>query len=95
MSKEKIKIQLIEQTKWIPVEENSPMPNERCGRVLVSTSNGEVTTALYSEYSKTWYIGDFCGVGGAEPIAWMSLPKPYIGVDMRDIKDKENKVNVG
>lgn len=65
-----------EQTEWIPIEKE--LPNERCGRVLVSMPNGEVTTALYSEYSKMWYIGDFCGVGDADPIAWMPLPQVYI-----------------
>lgn len=59
---------------WIPVTES--LPNESDGIVLI-TVNGKVTTGQYSEFSKRWYKGDMCSVGGDDPIAWMPLPKPY------------------
>ena len=52
------------------------LPKEKDGRVLI-TLDGEVTTAIYSEFSKTWYIGDMCGVSDRVPTAWMPRPKPY------------------
>ena len=62
------------EPKWIPCSER--LPKEEDGRVLI-TLDGEVTTATYSEFSKTWYIGDMCGVSDRVPTAWMPRPKPY------------------
>lgn len=59
---------------WIPCSER--LPSEKDGRVLV-TKRDEVMTAIYSEFSGTWYLGDMCAVGGENPIAWMPLPMPY------------------
>ena len=59
---------------WIPCSER--LPKESDGQVLV-TRNGYVGTATHSEFSNTWYHGDFMGVGGDDPIAWMPLPEPY------------------
>ena len=60
---------------WIICEQK--LPKESDGVVLISMPNGEVKTGRYSEYSKRWYKGDMCGVGGDDPLAWMPLPKPY------------------
>lgn len=62
-------------TSWIPCSER--LPSEKDGKVLICDEEGEVTTGKYSEYSNRWYIGDMCGVGGAEIIAWQPLPEPY------------------
>ena len=62
------------EPRWIPVTER--LPKESDGVVLITVS-GKVTTGQYSEFSKRWYKGDMCGVGGNDPIAWMPLPKPY------------------
>lgn len=62
---------------WVSVKDR--LPNEATGCVLVcmpKESHSRVRTGQYSEYSKQWYIGDMCGVGGDEPIAWMPLPEP-------------------
>lgn len=61
---------------WIPTSER--LPKEKDGKVLV-TQNNEVREAQYSEFSNTWYYGDFCSVGGNDPTAWMPKPKPYKG----------------
>jgi len=62
------------EPQWIPCSVR--LPKEKDGRVLI-TLDGEVTTAIYSEFSNTWYIGDMCGVSNRVPIAWMPRPKPY------------------
>lgn len=59
---------------WVSVKDR--LPTEATGCVLVCMPKGKVRTGQYSEYSKQWYIGDMCGVGGDEPIAWMPLPEP-------------------
>lgn len=63
---------------WIPCTER--LPKEEDGRVLIcydSSHYGErVKTGIYSEFSKRWYKGDLCGVGGDDPVAWMPLPEP-------------------
>jgi len=75
---------------WIPVSER--LPKEKDGKVLICMPDKSphnqnqpfpgcevsqrVTTGKYSEFSKRWYIGDMCGVGGDDPIAWMPLPEP-------------------
>ena len=75
---------------WISV--NDRLPTERDGTVLVCYPNQSpynllephmnakhdrrVSTGCYSQHSCTWYHGDMCGVGGADPIAWMPLPEP-------------------
>lgn len=59
---------------WISCSEK--LPKEKDGRVLI-TLEGKVTTAIYSEFSNTWYIGDMCGVSDEIPTAWMPLPEPY------------------
>lgn len=64
-------------SEWVSVKDR--LPNEATGCVLVcmpKESHSRVRTGQYSEYSKQWYIGDMCGVGGDEPIAWMPLPEP-------------------
>lgn len=79
-------------TQWIPCSER--LPEESDGTVLVcfpnefpysnkepyinAKHNQRVKTASYSQFNKTWYIGDFGGIGEVRPIAWMPLPKPYI-----------------
>ncbi len=76
--------------KWISVEER--LPDESEGTILVcfpdvspynlkepfvnAKHDRHVRTATYSQYSKTWYIGDMCGVGAVNPTHWMPLPKP-------------------
>ena len=62
------------EPQWIPCSKR--LPKEKDGKVLI-TLDGEVTTAIYSEFSKTWYIGDMCGVSNRVPTAWMPRPKPY------------------
>ena len=64
---------------WIPCSER--LPKEADKTVLISMPNGFINLGLYSEFSKTWYKGSMCAVGGADPIAWMPLPKPYKGGD--------------
>lgn len=59
---------------WIPCSVRPP--EEKDGKVLI-TLDGEVTTAIYSEFSNTWYIEDMCGVSNRVPTAWMPRPKPY------------------
>ena len=75
---------------WISVSKR--LPKEKDGRVLICMPDKSphnqnqpfpgcevsqrVTTGKYSEFSKMWYIGDMCGVGGDNPIAWMPLPDP-------------------
>lgn len=77
---------------WILCEER--LPTEADGTVLIcmpdiepynrkepypdAKHNQRVRTGKYSQYSKTWYKGDMCGVGGADPIAWMPLPEPMM-----------------
>ena len=61
--------------RWIVCSDTN-LPKEKDGRVLVTMPDGEVTTAIYSEFSGIWFIGDMCGVG-RRPIAWMPLPEPY------------------
>ena len=60
---------------WIPCSDK--LPCEKDGKVLISMPNGEVETGRYSEFSKIWFKGDMCGVGGADPVAWMYFPEPY------------------
>ena len=60
---------------WIPCSEKK-LPKEEDGEVLI-TLEGKVTTATYSEFSNTWYIGDMCGVSDEAPTAWMPSPEPY------------------
>lgn len=75
---------------WISVKER--LPEESDGTVLVcfpdvspynlkepftNAKHGRrIETAHYSQFSKTWYIGDMCGVGGEDPIYWKPLPEP-------------------
>ena len=35
-----------------------------------------VKTAVYSEYSGTWIIGDMGGVSNIQPTHWRPLPEP-------------------
>lgn len=61
---------------WISI--NEKLPKEKDGRVLAFYPNNageEITTAIYSEYSGTWYIGDMCGVSKESPTHWMPLPE--------------------
>lgn len=64
-------------TAWIKCSDK--LPAEKDGVVLISMPDGEVLTGRYSEFSERWYKGDMCGVGGADPAAWMPLPEPYKG----------------
>ena len=64
-------------TAWIKCSDK--LPAEKDGVVLISMPDGEVLTGRYSEFSERWYKGDMCGVGGADPAAWMPLPEPYNG----------------
>lgn len=61
---------------WIPCSER--LPKEADKTVLISMPNGFINLGLYSEFSKTWYKGSICAVGGKDPIAWMPLPEPFI-----------------
>ncbi len=79
-----------DKPRWISVDE--ALPEESEGTVLVCFPNKppynleepfinakrdrRVQTGHYSQFSKKWYIGDFCGVGDTDPIAWMPLPEP-------------------
>lgn len=79
-----------EKPRWILTSEL--LPEEGDGTVLVcfpdvppynlkepfvnAKHDKRVQTGHYSQFSKTWYIGDFCGVGGTEPIAWMPMLEP-------------------
>ena len=79
------------QPGWIPCSER--LPEESDGTVLVcfpdefpysnkepyinAKHNQRVKTASYSQFNKTWYIGDFDAIGEVRPIAWMLLPTPY------------------
>ena len=75
---------------WISVEDR--LPEEGDGTVLVCFPNIEpynlkepfvnakhdtrVKTAVYSEYSGTWIIGDMGGVSNIQPTHWQPLPEP-------------------
>lgn len=75
---------------WISAKDRLPTESE--GTVLVCMPdvfpynqkepfvnvkhNRRVMTAVYSEHSGRWYLGDMMGVGGPDPIAWMPLPEP-------------------
>lgn len=61
--------------RWIPVEERLPKEND--GHVLICCEDGKVNTGTYSEFSNNWYIGEMCGIGGSDVLAWMPLPEPY------------------
>lgn len=63
-------IELIEQTRWIPVSERLP---EKEGLYLVSVKNEHDR-----RYSKTcWFHGDDNWFARQDVIAWMPLPEPY------------------
>lgn len=75
---------------WISV--NDRLPEEGDGTVLVCFPDIEpynlkehfvnakhdtrVKTAVYSEYSGTWIIGDMGGVSNIQPTHWRPLPEP-------------------
>lgn len=75
---------------WISVEDR--LPEEGDGTVLVCFPDIEpynlkehfvnakhdtrVKTAVYSEYSGTWIIGDMGGVSNIQPTHWQPLPEP-------------------
>ena len=75
---------------WISV--NDRLPEEGDGTVLVCFPDIEpynlkehfvnakhdtrVKTAVYSEYSGTWIIGDMGGVSNIQPTHWHPLPEP-------------------
>lgn len=75
---------------WIKCSER--LPEESDGTVLVcfpdefpysnkepyvnAKHNQRVRTASYSQFSNTWYIGNFSAIGEVRPIAWMPLPEP-------------------
>ena len=75
---------------WISVEDR--LPEEGDGTVLVCFPDIEpynlkehfvnakhdtrVKTAVYSEYSGTWIIGDMGGVSNIQPTHWRPLPEP-------------------
>lgn len=79
------------EPQWIPCSER--LPEESDGTVLVcfpdefpysnkepyinAKHNQRVKTAYYSQFNKTWYIGDFGAIGEVRPIAWLPLPEPY------------------
>lgn len=73
-------IQVLVQTKWIPVSERLPKENEYIGNVakyyLVQNEYGDMLVARYthSDYWEQMYqlkpIAD-------EIVAWMPLPEPY------------------
>lgn len=79
------------EPQWIPCNER--LPEESDGTVLVcfpnefpysnkepfinAKHNQRVKTASYSQFNKTWYIGNFGAISEVKPIAWMSLPAPY------------------
>lgn len=81
----------IEPQRWIPCSER--LPEESDGTILVcfpdefpynnkepyvnAKHNQRVKTAFYSQFSKTWYIGDLGAIGEVRPIAWMPLPEPW------------------
>lgn len=57
------------------------LPTESDGTVLVLFSDGTLNTGRYSEHSRRWYIGDMCGAGGTDPVAWIrfgDVPKPWL-----------------
>lgn len=75
---------------WISVEDR--LPEDGDGTVLVCFPDIEpynlkehfvnakhdtrVKTAVYSEYSGTWIIGDMGGVSNIQPTHWRPLPEP-------------------
>lgn len=60
-------IELLEQTRWIPVSEKLP---KECQKVLVIDKFEAVTTAIYFEKSPFWR---------EMVVAWMPLPSSYQG----------------
>ena len=84
---------------WISVEDR--LPEDGDGTVLVCFPDIEpynlkehfvnakhdtrVKTAVYSEYSGTWIIGDMGGVSNIQPTHWRPLPEPYKENEKREI----------
>lgn len=63
--------------RWIPVSEKLPViENNLCKRVLVTTSWGLVREAYYCV--DHWEINDI-SYKLTSIVAWMPLPKPYMG----------------
>jgi hypothetical protein len=58
-------IQVLVQTKWIPVSERLP---EKNGKYLVTVRNGNVYAGVYDAFSGRFQCA---------AIAWMPLPEPY------------------
>ena len=81
---------LTQPNNWISVKDR--LPEEGDGTVLVCFPDIEpynlkehfvnakhdtrVKTAVYSEYSGTWIIGDMGGVSNIQPTHWRPLPEP-------------------
>lgn len=81
---------LTQPNNWISVEDR--LPEDGDGTVLVCFPDIEpynlkehfvnakhdtrVKTAVYSEYSGTWIIGDMGGVSNIQPTHWRPLPEP-------------------
>ena len=76
-------IEALEQTRWIPVSERLPEPQENGDKdysdwllITINLGNNDTHTgeAYYCFSEKRWYAKRFA-IG--EVTAWMSRPKPY------------------
>lgn len=62
------------KNKWIPVEERLPKKGQE---VLVSLSNGDVTTDFFDLYKNIGYYFVSFLDDEISVLAWMPLPEPY------------------
>ena len=76
-------IELLEQTRWVPVSERLPKKN---GNYIVSLEDAVDTYARF--FNGKWFMPLFGSIareyGEYEVIAWMPLPKPYKGGEEND-----------
>ena len=79
-------VDIVRCEQWIPCSERLP-ENEEIMLITTKSKKGNlsINRAYYLEKTKSWH-----GTGTmAEVIAWMPLPEPYSGADMRGGGDND------